>query len=88
MSSIHSGFAPRWLKCIGCVLAMAPFALLVALGTDRAAPAVVVLSYSLTAHLSIVGLRCLVSGRAPRSGFAITMDAVGRLSARFTHERK
>ena len=64
-------FAPTWLRCLGCVMAMLPFVFLVVVigcGWATNVPIVTVVACALVFR---AGFTTLVSGSAPNSGMTI-----------------
>jgi hypothetical protein len=78
-SSKPSDFAPPWLKCVGCMVEVVQFPLLLVVAGSSSVQNHLLLQTSASAFLSLHGLNCLLNGRAQPTFFKIAMNSICRL---------
>lgn len=78
-SSKSFDFAPRWVKCVACMVEVIQFPLLLVIAGSSSPPNQHLLQTSASAFLSLHGINCLLNGRAQPTFFKIAMNSICRM---------
>jgi hypothetical protein len=73
-SSNSADFAPWWVKCICCCMAMLPLPGVIVAAALRHGDGPLLMMLPVVGYISLVGLYCVIDGRPPRTGLRLAVD--------------